>query len=132
MQLVRLIYASHFKANVASNELAAIHHTAVKNNPRVGVTGVLVFGDDQFIQCIEGGRSEVNRLFSAIESDKRHQDIQILDFSEISERDFEKWSMKLVLLTEENPKLKNLPEKGTFKPKTMSAATALSFLRQFK
>ncbi len=132
MQLVRLIYSSKLSPNTAPQELARIHHAALSNNAKVGVTGTLVFGNDQFIQYIEGSRVEVNHLFNLIQSDKRHQELLILDFTEITEREFEIWNMKLVLLTEESPKLFRFTEKGSFEPSKMSAATALAFLRQFK
>ena len=131
MQLVRLIYSSKLSPNTAPQELARIHHAALNNNPKVGVTGTLVFGNDQFIQYIEGSRVEVNHLFNLIQSDKRHQCVMILDFSEITEREFEDWHMKLILLTEDHPKLFRYTEKGSFEPSKMNAATALAFLRQF-
>jgi hypothetical protein len=132
MQLVRLIYSSQLTPDTAPQELAKIHHTALSNNPRVGITGTLVFGDDQFIQYIEGGRAEVNHLFNLIQSDKRHQDILLIDFAEITEREFEAWHMKLVLLTEANAKLLRFTGKGTFEPSKMNANTALAFFRQFR
>ncbi len=77
MTLVRLVYASHFKHN------------------------------DYFLQCLEGGREAVSHLYSKICQDPRHENVTLLRFEEISERRFEDWSMKLVMLTEKNNRLIN-------------------------
>ena len=132
MQLVRLIYSSQLKPSTQPDELAHIHHEALSNNPKKGITGTLVFGEDQFIQYIEGGRSEVNELYQMIGRDPRHEKITLIDFSEITEREFVDWHMKLVLLSEANPKVLRYSDNGAFEPSRMSAPTALNFLRQFK
>lgn len=132
MQLVRLIYSSQLKATTNPSELAQIHNTALSNNPKNGITGTLVFGDDRFIQYIEGGRKEVNHLFHRIGTDPRHEEITLIDFSEIMEREFEDWNMKLVLLSESNQKVLRYSPNGSFEPSRMSADTALHFLRQFR
>jgi len=132
MQLVRLIYSSQFKSDTNPNQLAHIHNAALSNNPKNGITGTLVFGDDRFIQYIEGGRAEVNHLFRLIGGDPRHEEITLIDFSEIVKREFNAWHMKLVLLAETNPKVSRFSDNGLFEPGRMSADTALQFLRQFR
>jgi hypothetical protein len=132
MQLVRLIYSSQLKPTTQPDELAHIHREALSNNPTKGITGTLVFGDDQFIQYIEGRRSEVNELFRLIGSDPRHEKITLIDFSEIPQREFLDWHMKLVLLSETNPKVLRFSESGAFEPSRMNAETAVNFLRQFR
>ena len=132
MQLVRLIYSSQLKANTNPSELARIHNAALSSNPKSGITGTLVFGDDKFIQYIEGERAEINHLFRRIGTDPRHEEITLIDFSEIIEREFNGWHMKLVLLSEANPKVSRYSDNGFFEPSRMSAETALRFLRQFR
>ena len=132
MKLVRLIYSSQFKEDTKPNELANIHNAALSHNSKNGITGTLVFGDDKFIQYIEGERTQVNHLFRIIGADPRHEQVNILDFSEIAEREFDTWHMKLVLLSETNPKVVRFSEDGSFEPSRMDASTALNFLRQFK
>jgi len=132
MQLVRLIYSSQFRAGTKPNELANIHNAALSHNPKNGITGTLVFGDDKFIQYIEGERTKVNHLFRMIGADPRHEQVTLLDFSEITEREFNAWHMKLVLLSESNPKVVRFSDDGSFDPSRMNASTALNFLRQFK
>jgi hypothetical protein len=74
-----------------------------KNNPGIGVTGLLCVSDDLFIQVLEGGRDEVCDLFNAIVRDARHQQVRLLVYEEISERQFGNWTMAQVSMTKLNP-----------------------------
>ncbi len=100
MRLVQLIYASSFAEGMEANELAKIREVAIRKNEKIGITGMLLAGNDYFLQCIEGGREAVNRLYSEIVPDTRHRHIVLLRYSEISKREFENWSMGFVLLSE--------------------------------
>ena len=88
MRLVRLIYASKFKKDVNPSELNRIHEEAVAFNSKNHISGILVFGEDFFLQYLEGGREAVNNLYNKITADPRHTSNLILDYSEISERQF--------------------------------------------
>tara|TARA_Y100001951_G_scaffold21856_1_gene16832 strand:+ start:3806 stop:4006 length:201 start_codon:yes stop_codon:yes gene_type:complete len=46
-----------------------------------------------FLQCLEGSRSNVNKIYHRILNDKRHRDPIILDYQEIEARDFSAWEM---------------------------------------
>ena len=105
MRLVRLIYTSKLSAGVNPAELAKIHETALRNNEKFGLTGMLAFGNDYFLQVLEGGNSAVNQLYNRICADDRNKNPLLLEYSEIAERDFAKWSMKLILLTEQKKSL---------------------------
>lgn len=103
--LVRLLYASRAIADVSQDELFKILNESKANNPGVGITGVLCSSGRIFMQVLEGGRAQVNALYSRIVSDPRHQDVVILSYEEISERKFVGWSMGLVNLDRTNPSL---------------------------
>lgn len=99
MRLVRLIYTSKINDGTDPSELARIHDTALRNNAKNGITGILAFGNDHFLQVLEGGRVAVNQVYAKIANDPRHKNALLLEYSEIVERDFDQWSMKLVMLT---------------------------------
>lgn len=101
MRLVRLIYTSKLNDGVDPSELARIHETALRNNAKTGMTGMLAFGNDKFLQVLEGGRVAVNQVFTKIAADPRHKYALLLEYTEIVERDFDQWSMKLVMLTDQ-------------------------------
>jgi hypothetical protein len=103
--LVRLLYASRALAPVNADLVEAILDKSRRNNPRRGLTGILCFSDDLFIQVLEGGRDAVCTLFETIVRDARHHQVRILSFEEIRERQFAGWTMGQVNVAKVNPSL---------------------------
>lgn len=97
MYLVRLIYASRAKKDFDSKDIEEIMATSIKNNDRDDITGLLCFNHRVFLQCLEGSREKVNQTYTRICNDKRHEDMVILNYSEIYQRDYPDWSMGLHL-----------------------------------
>ena len=91
--LVRCLYASRVVNPLNSGLLDSILQQSCKNNPPLGVTGLLCFTKNIFIQIIEGGRDEVNQLYLTIARDDRHREVQLLAFDEVSQRQFSNWTM---------------------------------------
>ena len=89
MRLVRLIYTSTFLSQeYDSSELKKIHEVAMANNSQLEISGMLIVGNDYFLQCLEGGRENVNRLYEKIAKDKRHNRATILSYEESHSRRF--------------------------------------------
>lgn len=130
MKLVRLVYASKIQVDSAdSSVLVKIHEASQKNNLKADITGMLFFGNDYFVQCLEGGRDVVSKVFGKISNDRRHSEITLLSFEEISEREFSNWAMKMVLLTDANKEIiKKFSTSDDFNPYAMSAESAYLFL----
>jgi len=103
--LVRLLYASRAAAPLTQSVTDAILEQSRRNNPSLGVTGVLCFSDDVFIQILEGGRDEVCELYNAIAADPRHVKVRLLVYEEISERRFGGWTMGQVNIRKISPSL---------------------------
>lgn len=91
--LVRLTYTSRATDAMTPAAMETILTSSRKNNPANGITGVLCTNNYIFLQMLEGGRKEVNETYNRIVADKRHHDVQILNFEEITERRFAVWSM---------------------------------------
>src|SRR5213595_2894430 len=94
--LVRLLYASRACKPADPGLVDAIVATSIANNPKHGITGVLCYGNGVFMQALEGGRNEVSRLYRQIVLDARHEDVVLLHYEEILEREFAGWAMGLV------------------------------------
>ena len=103
--LVRLMYASRATETVRPEVLNAILKKSTHNNPAVGVTGVLCFSGDIYLQVLEGGRMQVSALYNRIAQDPRHRDVVLLSYDEIDERSFASWSMGQVNMSRLNPAL---------------------------
>jgi Sensors of blue-light using FAD len=103
--LVRLMYASRATETVRPEALNAILKKSTSNNPGVGITGVLCFSGEIFLQVLEGGRSQVSKLYNRIAQDPRHSDVVLLSYDEIDERSFAGWAMGQVNMGRLNPAL---------------------------
>ena len=86
--LVRLLYASRSAEVMSESVVESILEQSRRNNPVNGITGILCFSGDLFIQVLEGGRDAVNALFNTIVRDPRHVQLRLLAFEEIAERRF--------------------------------------------
>ena len=92
--LVRLIYASRSTRPITDQVVEDVLAKSRESNPNAGITGVLCVCDGNvFMQLLEGGRDEVNRLYSRVIHDTRHTDVTLLEYSEITERRFTNWRM---------------------------------------
>jgi hypothetical protein len=129
MRLVRLIYTSSLKTDTDHAEVNKIHAVSQENNTKNNITGMLFFGGRKFLHTIEGGRENVNLLYNKICHDPRHEHVLLLSYGEIAEREFDKFSMKLILLTKSSNKITLRYSIGeTFNPYEMSGDTALRMM----
>ena len=103
--LVRLMYASRASEPVRQDSLQAILKKSTSHNPGIGVTGVLCFSGEIFLQVLEGGRSQVSLLYNRIAQDPRHRDVVLLSYEEIDARSFAGWAMGQVNMNRLNPAL---------------------------
>lgn len=89
-----LIYASSATKPFTSPELLALLdkcHTT--NNYRLGVTGMLLYKDGNFLQLLEGEEESVRGLYERIAADPRHRGIIVFLQGYEDERQFPEWSM---------------------------------------
>ena len=126
--LVRLLYCSR-AVDTSPEAVDAILQQSRQHNPAQGITGILCYGDGVFLQCIEGGRMQVSELFGSIRHDKRHKDVALLHFEEISERRFGGWSMGQVNISKVNHSiLLKYSEKAELDPYSVSGKVSLALL----
>ncbi|UGA38646.1 BLUF domain-containing protein [Chromobacterium haemolyticum] len=103
--LVRLTYCSRAHKSIDSDLVDDIMIAARKYNPAQGITGVLCYSKDVFVQSLEGGRAEVNLLYQKLAHDPRHQCLTLLDYQEVEQRRFANWSMAEVMMEKLNASL---------------------------
>ena len=92
MPLKHLIYLSDLVGRDES-VLPAIVESAMRNNQRNGVTGMLLYADGNFLQVIEGEAAAVESTFVRISQDPRHGHITVLLEEGLAQRHFSQWSM---------------------------------------
>lgn len=129
--LVRLLYASRAAAPLTDSVIDTILDQSRHNNPQQGITGILCYSGEQFIQVLEGGRDEVCELFNAIVRDPRHAQVRILSYEEIAERRFGGWTMGKVEINKVNPSLLlKYAEKAELNPFTSSGRASMALLEE--
>ena len=129
--LVRLLYASRAVPALGPEEVTAIVQRSRADNQALGVTGVLCYSDEIFLQVLEGGRDDVCDTFNAIVRDARHEAVRLLSFEEIGERRFGGWSMGQVNIEKINPSLLlKYAEKPELNPFTVSGKVSMALLEE--
>lgn len=133
MTLYRLIYASRARHGLSFPDLRDIMEKSEHNNPILGLTGFLCFGDGMFLQALEGGRRAISQKYHRIAQDERHCEPELIEFVSIPERQFGSWSMRLVQMGSLDPgyvaatQLKYSSSRE-FNPAVMTAEQCLRFM----
>ncbi|GJE73732.1 MULTISPECIES: BLUF domain-containing protein [Methylorubrum] len=90
--LVHLIYFSRLNLSAdpaaRTKQIGEITRQAQKKNEFAVITSFLVIDGPFAVQVIEGERLSVHETFQRIASDNRHRDVQIVEWREISKREF--------------------------------------------
>ncbi len=129
--LVRCLYASRARQPLLPAVTDAILEQSRRNNPARGITGLLCFVDDIFVQVLEGGRDPVCDLFANIVRDERHGGVRILAYEEISERRFGHWNMGQVNIAKVNTALLlKYSARPVLDPFASSGAATLALLHE--
>ena len=127
--LVRLLYASRAVPAVDAEELHTLLRQCRTHNPKHGITGVLCHSDRAYLQVIEGGRDQVNRLYGKILRDTRHTDVVLLHYEEICERRYSGWTMGQTNLNKLNPgTLLRYSATAEFDPHSLSGKSSLALI----
>lgn len=127
--MVRCVYASRSAAPLDASTIEDILEKSRSKNPALGITGILCYSGDVFIQVLEGGRDEVCELYNSIARDNRHQNVRILVFEEIGERKFCNWTMGHVDLNRVNPGLLlKYHERAVLNPFSCSGKATMALL----
>ena len=127
--IVRCLYASRAAAPLKPAVIEGILEQSRTQNPPRGITGILCYSGDVFIQVLEGGRDEVCELFNAIVRDQRHTHVRLLAYDEIRERKFSNWTMGHVDLSRINPGLLlKYHEKAVLNPFACSSDATMALL----
>lgn len=129
--LVRLLYVSRVAAPHDHEATESILSQSRQHNPALGITGILCYGGGIFLQAIEGGRNAVSELYGYIQRDKRHKDVVLLHYEEISERRFGGWTMGQVNIAKINTTiLLKYSERPELDPYAVSGQVSLALLEE--
>lgn len=124
--LFSISYMSSACRPFADAEMAELVARARRRNAAEAVSGVLLYANGSFLQCIEGPLAAVERVYDAILADPRHHSVLQLLHDPIEEREFAAWPMAYVAVGRSSPDLDDaLRRKLTAPQGTLSAARHL-------
>ena len=101
--MISLTYVSSATTFLNPTELLALLNRARTNNVALGLTGMLLYKDGNFMQVLEGEEAPLRQLYTKIIKDPRHSGlIKLLD-QPIETRQFPSWSMAFTNLDDVSP-----------------------------
>jgi predicted nucleotidyltransferase len=109
--LVELSYLSEAVSDMSFLGLMRLLESARAFNQKNGVTGILLYDNQQFGQIIEGEHANVMKAWKRIQEDKRHHRVELLEIREITERNFPDWLLRFYggeTLTRDYPALADM------------------------
>ncbi len=101
--MISLIYLSSAVQEMSEAELLDLLHQSEHNNAEVGITGLLLYREGNFLQVLEGEPEQVHALYERICRDPRHKGILKVSERPINEREFSAWQMGFVNLESLRP-----------------------------
>lgn len=93
MDLKYIAYLSTCNQPLATDAVDKILASAQAYNKKVGVTGALLYDENNFIQYIEGPEESITDVFSRICAASQHNRILQLGSDKIQSRIFDQWHM---------------------------------------
>lgn len=93
MDIFGVVYMSCATEEISPEALDQLLLVARANNTMMGITGVLIYGDQQFVQYFEGDRSSVDHIYARIRASSLHTDIVELEYRQMPQRLLRKWFM---------------------------------------
>lgn len=89
----QVVYASTALQAFTKPELQALLQEIRPKNAELGITGLLLYKDGNFMQVLEGEQEVLTRLVRVIEHDSRHKGLLVLLRATSAQRLFPDWSM---------------------------------------
>lgn len=88
-----IIYISEANPGFGLADIEEMLYKAKQFNASTNITGFILYGNNRFIQLIEGDKGPINDLYARIRKDKRHTDVTTLWDQQNKDRLFRDWYM---------------------------------------
>lgn len=89
----RIIYASQAVHDLGPDELVDLLRVSRQHNERAGVSGMLLYSSQSFLQVLEGEAAALTATYARIHADTRHTNLRLLMDTEVAGPLFGEWSM---------------------------------------
>jgi uncharacterized protein YaaQ len=94
-----IIYLSWATTPFTTAQLQKLLTGARRRNTELAVTGILLYGNERFVQVLEGEEALVQEVYAQIRQDARHRNILTFANKPVAERAFREWAMGFQALT---------------------------------
>jgi hypothetical protein len=86
--MYHILYQSYSVGTPSPANLKTMLQQSWANNMRLNITGLLLYGNGNYLQVLEGEEKQVKRLFEIIRNDRRHFSVEMLSGGPIPMRVF--------------------------------------------
>lgn len=94
--MFQIVYISTARALITQEVCNDVLRISRANNRRAGISGLLVAGQQRFLQALEGPTDAVRATFARIVDDPRHFACVVLSERHIDSRQFGDWAMGFI------------------------------------
>ena len=91
--MIEIVYTSSAIKPFSEDQLIALLQKSRTNNAPLGITGMLLYKNGEFMQVLEGEENAVRSLSKRIAADPRHTNFKVLMDRPCTDREFPDWSM---------------------------------------
>jgi hypothetical protein len=91
--MIQTAYVSHAAQTMTQEALLSLLQQCLANNEASGVTGMLLYGNETFLQVLEGEEAALDCVVAKIRKDPRHSKIHFLYRKPLDRRQYTDWSM---------------------------------------
>ena len=95
-----LIYTSRACNKMSPKDLEALLIQSREKNLKINITGLLVYGNQEFVQLLEGSKDDIFDLYHTILNDERHTNVVLRWNGIVEQRSFKDWSMAFLNINE--------------------------------
>lgn len=89
----RLIYCSQASYDIDPDELVALLEISRRNNARAGLSGMLLYSSQSFLQVLEGEPGALAATYARIGADEQHANLRLLLDADVAAPLFPDWTM---------------------------------------
>lgn len=87
------MYCSQAASDLAPHDLVALLERSRSNNEQNGLSGLLMYCSQSFLQVLEGDAEAIENTYHRIRSDDRHKNLRMLLDATVDEALFPDWTM---------------------------------------
>lgn len=102
--MIQVSYLSRANGPLSAEDLLALLLQSRTDNAARGVTGLLLYGNETFLQVLEGEDAVVDDLVARISRDPRHGEFRVLSRRSVARPQYSDWTMGFERITDDGLK----------------------------